>query len=139
LQAAIAACHCEAKDYASTDWEKILVLYDRLVACDPSPVVALNRTVALAEARGPQAGIEAIHAIQDRQSLEGYYLFHAVTGELELRLGRFRTAAAVFRKAFELAELNSEKEFLKKRLRECEASLEREHLPRSTRVSTHAG
>jgi RNA polymerase sigma-70 factor (ECF subfamily) len=139
LQAAVAACHCEAKDYASTNWEKILALYDRLVVCDPSPVIALNRTVALAEARGPQAGIEAINAIPDRQSLERYYLFYAVTGELELRLGRFRAAAAVFRKASELADLNSEKAFLKKRLRECEASEEGERLTRSTRVSAPAG
>jgi RNA polymerase sigma factor (sigma-70 family) len=139
LQAAIAACHCEAKDYASTDWERILALYDRLVACDPTPVVALNRAVALAEARGPQAGIEAVNAIEDRESLQQYYLFYAVTGELELRLGRFRTAAAVFRKAFELADLNFEKEFLKKRMRECEALQEDDRLARSTRVSAPAG
>jgi RNA polymerase sigma factor (sigma-70 family) len=135
LQVAIAACHCEAKDYISTDWDKVLALYDRLVACDPSPVVALNRAVALAEARGPQAGLDAINAIQDRQSLEQYYLFYAVTGELELRLGHFRGAAAGFRKAFELADLGSEKEFLKTRLRECEVSQERESPSRLAPVS----
>ncbi len=58
LQAGIAACHCAAKDYASTDWRQILSLYDRLLEFDDSPVVALNRAVALAEVRGPQAGIE---------------------------------------------------------------------------------
>jgi RNA polymerase sigma-70 factor (ECF subfamily) len=74
LQAGIAACHCAAPDYASTDWRQILSLYDRLLALDDSPVVALNRAVALAEVRGPQAGMDAVKAMANLKSLESYYL-----------------------------------------------------------------
>jgi RNA polymerase sigma factor (sigma-70 family) len=120
LQAGIAAVHCAARDYASTDWTQILEMYDRLVEFDDSPVAALNRTVALAEVRGPQAGIEAVNAIQNLQSLESYYLLHAVLGEFELRMNHQRAAAGHFRKALQLAEIKSEQAFLMKRLAECE-------------------
>ena len=120
LQAGIAACHCAAKDYASTDWPQILSLYDKLAEFDDSPVVALNRAVALAEVRGPQAGIEAVHAIANLQSLESYYLLHAVLGEFELRLNQTQAAADHFRKSLQLAELKSEQAFLSKRLQDCE-------------------
>lgn len=121
LQAGIAACHCAAKDYASTDWEKIVSLYDRMLAFDDSPVVALNRAVALAEARGPQAGIDAVNAIPDLKSLESYYLFHAVMGDFEWQLNRLPIAAAHFQRALQLAEMPPEKKFLEKRLQECES------------------
>jgi RNA polymerase sigma factor (sigma-70 family) len=120
LQAGIAACHCTAKDYASTDWPQILSLYDRLVAFDDSPVVALNRAVALAEVRGPQAGIEAVNAIRNLQSLDSYYLLHAVLGEFESQLNNGKVAAGHFRKSMELAEIKTEQAFLAKRLRACE-------------------
>lgn len=120
LQAGIAACHCAAKDYASTNWAQILALYDRLVEFDDSPIVALNRAVALAEVRGPQAGIEAVGAIQNLQSLESYYLLHAVLGEFESRLNHVQAAAVHFRKSLQLAEIRSEQAFLAKRLRACE-------------------
>jgi len=120
LQAGIAAVHCAAQDYASTDWRQILEMYDRLVEFDDSPVVALNRAVALAEVLGPQAGIEAVSAIQNLQSLESYYLLHAVLGEFELRMNHSRAAAGHFRKALQLAEIKSEQAFLTKRLAECE-------------------
>jgi len=120
LQAGIAACHCAAKDYASTDWQQILSLYDRMLAFDDSPVVALNRAVALAELRGPQAGIDAVNAIPDLKSLESYYLFHAVMGDFEWQLNRLPIAAAHFQRALQLAEIKSEQAFLAKRLRECE-------------------
>ena len=125
LQAGIAVCHCTAKDYASTDWQQILALYDRLVEFDDSPVVALNRAVALAEVLGPQAGIEAVQAIKDLQSLESYYLLHAVLGEFELRLKRAPAAAKHFQKALELAEIKSEQAFLTKRLQACEQNREK--------------
>ena len=86
LQAGISACHCAARDYASTDWRQILSLYDRLLALDGSPVVALNRAVVLAEVNGPQAGIEAVEAIPNLKSLGSYYLLHAVLGDFELQL-----------------------------------------------------
>lgn len=120
LQAGIAACHCAAKDYESTDWRQILSLYDRLMEFDKSPVIALNRTVALAELRGPQAGIDAVGAIKDLRSLESYYLLHAVLGDFESRLNHPQSAAVHFRKSLELAETKSEQAFLAKRLRACE-------------------
>jgi RNA polymerase sigma factor (sigma-70 family) len=120
LQAGITACHCAARENEFTDWPKILSLYDRLIELDPSPVVALNRAVALAQVRGPQAGLEAVRAIPNRQSLESYHLLHAVLGEFELRLHHAPDAAAHFRTALALAELKSEREFLGKRLRDCE-------------------
>lgn len=123
LQAAIAACHCRAKDYESTDWPQILLLYNRLLEFDGSPVVALNRAVALAEVHGPQAGIDAVLAIKNRQALDGYYLFHSVLGEFESQLDNLPAAAAHFRKALELAEIKSEQAFLAKRLQACEPAL----------------
>ena len=120
LQAGMAACHCAAKDYASTDWRQILALYDWLLEFDNSPVVALNRAVALAEVRGPQAGIEAVNAIPDLKSLESYYLFHAVMGDFEWQLNRLPIAAAHFQRALQLAEMPPEKKFLEKRLQACE-------------------
>ncbi|MGB8354060.1 MAG: DUF6596 domain-containing protein [Chthoniobacteraceae bacterium] len=122
LQAGIAASHCAAKDYESTNWPEILALYDRLVEFDDSPVVALNRAVALAEVRGPQAGIEAIGAIRNLQSLESYYLLYAVLGEFESRMHHTRAAAAHFRKSLQLAEIKSEQIFLAKRLDACEGN-----------------
>jgi RNA polymerase sigma-70 factor (ECF subfamily) len=120
LQAGIAACHCAARDYESTDWTRILSLYDRLVQFDQSPVAALNRAVAVAEVRGPQAGLEAIAAIPKLQSLDTYYLLHAVLGEFESRLNHPQNAAAHFQKSFDLADLKSERAFLAARLRACE-------------------
>jgi RNA polymerase sigma-70 factor (ECF subfamily) len=120
LQAGIAGCHCAAKDYAATDWPQILGLYDLLVEFDDSPVVALNRAVAVAEVHGPQAGIEAVGAIQNLESLESYYLLHAVLGEFESRLNHPLAAAGHFRKAMELAGIKSEQAFLFKRIQACE-------------------
>ncbi len=120
LQAGIAACHCAARDCAATDWRKILELYDELMEHDDSPVIALNRAVALAELRGPQAGIEAVAVIRNLPSLESYHLLYAVLGEFEVRLNHAHAAAAHFRKSLELAEIRSEQEFLTKRLQACE-------------------
>ena len=125
LQAGISACHCAARDYAATDWRQILELYDRLLEFDDSPVVALNRAVAMAEVHGPQTGIEAVSAIRNLQSLESYYLLHAVLGEFEDRLHHPRAAAAHFRRALQLAEIRSEQAFLTKRLKACEAETAR--------------
>lgn len=123
LQAAIAAHHCSAKDYAATDWRQILELYDRLIEFDDSPVIALNRAVAVAEVRGPQAGIAAVGFIQNLQSLESYYLLYAVLGEFESRLDHAEAAATHFRKSLQLAKIKSEQIFLSKRLRTCEAQM----------------
>ena len=119
LQAGIAACHCAAKDYESTDWRQILSLYDRLSEFDQSPVVALNRAVAFAKVRGPQAGIAAVAAIRSSQTLKSYYLLYAVLGEFESQLDHKKAAAEHFRRSFELAETKSERAFLLKRLQSC--------------------
>jgi RNA polymerase sigma factor (sigma-70 family) len=123
LEAGIASCHCTAGDYASTDWPRILQLYDRLLEYDDSPIVALNRAVCVAEVRGPAAGLEAVREIQNLQSLESYHLLHAVLGELELRLNHSAAAAAHFRKSLQLAEIKSEQAFLSKRLEACESQV----------------
>lgn len=120
LQAGIAACHCAARDYASTDWKQILTLYDRLVALDDSPVVALNRAIVIANLHGPKAGLEAIAAVRDLAALNTYYLLHAVLGEFESRLNRPQAAAGHFRKSIQLAGTKTEEVFLTKKLRACE-------------------
>jgi RNA polymerase sigma-70 factor (ECF subfamily) len=121
LQAGIAACHATAKDEAATDWPRILGFYDRLVEIDPSPVIALNRAVVIANIRGAGEGLAAVAAIGDLAKLEEYYLLHAVRGELESRLDRADAAARHFRRSLEFATLDSERAFLSRRLRDCEA------------------
>ena len=121
LQAAIAACHCAAPDYESTDWNQILALYDRWVAIDSSPLVALNRAIAVANVHDPAGGIRAVEAIRDRSKLESYHLYYAVLGEFEARLGRKAAAADSFREALKLAETKAEQAFLRKRLESCSA------------------
>lgn len=122
LQAAIAACHCAAQDYRCTDWPRILSLYDRLIELDDSPVVALNRAVALANVHGPRAGIEAVEAIRDRQQLDCYYLLYAVLGEFEADLDHREPAMQYFRKALELATLKSEQIFLSRKIQRLSGS-----------------
>jgi len=119
LQAGIAACHCAAPAYESTDWRRILVLYDRLLQFDNSPVVALNRAIVVANLDGPQAGLDAVAAIRDLEKLNSYYLLHAVLGEFEAQRFDFPAAADHFRRALSLAELTSEQAFLSARLRAC--------------------
>ncbi len=120
LQAGIAACHSTAPDDASTDWPRILALYDHLIKIDNSPIVALNRAVALARVQGPAAGIQCLAGIQNEQPLQNYYLLYAVLAEFETQLGNFEAAARHLRKALKLSELKSEQSFLAKRLGDCE-------------------
>jgi RNA polymerase sigma-70 factor (ECF subfamily) len=123
LQAGIAACHCTAPDYESTDWARILELYDQLIGIDDSPVIALNRAVAMAQVHGPQAGLDALNGIPNRQSLESYYLFYAVRAEFESQLCAYQSAATHLRRALQLAELKSEQTLLSRRLQECERDM----------------
>ena len=123
LQAAMAACHCRAPDYQSTDWNEMLSLYDRLLEFDNSPVVALNRAVVLAEISGPQAGLDTVLAIKDRQSLDDYYLFHAVLGEFKIQLNLREEAATHLKKALELVQIKSEQVLLQEKLNACESAL----------------
>jgi RNA polymerase sigma-70 factor (ECF subfamily) len=120
LQAGIAACHCAAPEYEATDWVQILALYDRLSAFDNSPVVALNRAVVVAKIHGPKAGLDALAAIRDGETLASYYLLYATLGELEAQLENWQAAAGHFRESLQLAETASEQQFLAKRLRACE-------------------
>jgi len=123
LQAGIVACHCVAQDFDSTDWKNILSLYDRLLDFDHSPVVALNRAVAVANVHGPKAGLEAVAAIPDQETLESYYLYYAVLGEFESRMNEPLAAAGYFRKSLQLAQTTSERQFLSKRFQRCEEQI----------------
>jgi RNA polymerase sigma-70 factor (ECF subfamily) len=116
LQAGIAACHCTAPDARSTNWSRILNHYDALYRLKPSPIIALNRAVALANLEGPRAGLDAIAEMPQRQRLESHYLFHAVAGELWLRLDDHRAAAESFRRALQLAEVGPEQMHLARML-----------------------
>jgi len=127
LQAGIAACHDAAKDYESTDWRQILSLYDRLVALDGSPVVALNRAIVVATIQGPKAGLEAVEAIPDFNKLSSYYLLYAVLGEFEMQLNNLQAATEHFRRSFELADTKSERAFLLKRLQSCDTHYTNSH------------
>jgi RNA polymerase sigma factor (sigma-70 family) len=116
LQAGIAAIHCTAADYASTDWARILRHYDELYRLKPSPIVALNRAVVVAHLHGPQAGLDALAEIADRDRLESHYLLHAVAGELHWRLKDERAAATSFRRALTLAHVGPEQAYLARML-----------------------
>lgn len=116
LQAGIAAIHCLAPDYASTDWLRILRHYDELARLKPSPIVELNRAVAIAHVHGPRAGLEAVARIPQRERLERHYLLYAVVGELHWRLGEHCAAAENFRRALELAHVGPEQVHLARML-----------------------
>lgn len=122
LQAGIAACHCLAPDYGSTNWPRILRHYDELNRIKPSPVVALNRAVAVANVNGPQAGLDAIAEIPQRDRLESSYLLHAVIGELHWRLKDHRAAAESFRRALRLAHVGPEQIHLTRMLERSSGS-----------------
>lgn len=121
VQAGIAACHCLAPDAASTDWTSILRHYDDLMRLNPSPIVALNRAVAVANLQGAAAGLAALSEISDRPRLERHYLYHAVAAELHWRLGAHREAAEGFRRALRLAELGPEQLHLSRMLERVES------------------
>jgi RNA polymerase sigma-70 factor (ECF subfamily) len=120
IEAAIAAVHATAPSLEQTDWNAIVVMYDRLMTVAPSPVVALNRAIAIAERDGAERGIEAIEAIEDRERLEAYPFYPAALGELEARRGNLARAREHFDAAARLARNESERKFLEKRARSCE-------------------
>ena len=121
LQAAIAAVHAEAPTAAATDWAQIVALYDVLLRLDPSPVVALNRAVAVAMHDGPAAGLAAVDAILARGELADYHLAHAARADLCRRLGRTEEARSAYRRALELVRQAPERRFLERRLGELPA------------------
>lgn len=112
LQAAIAACHARARSADETDWVRIAALYDALSQLSPSPVVELNRAVALSMAFGPEAGLEIVDQLTALPALEGYHLLPAVRGDLLSRIGRMEDARAEFERAASLTRNAREKELL---------------------------
>jgi RNA polymerase sigma factor (sigma-70 family) len=119
LQAAIAACHARAPAAADTDWVRIAALYDALAQLAPSPVVELNRAVALTMAFGPQAGLELVDALRGEKALQGYHLLPSVRGDLLARLGRFDEAREEFVHAASLTRNGRERELLLARAAKC--------------------
>jgi len=119
LQAAIAACHARARDPADTDWPRIAALYDALAQVTPSPVVELNRAVAVSRAFGPAAGLVIVDAIAADRALAGYHLLPSVRGDLLARLGRNAEAAAEFRRAAEMTRNERERSLLLGRAASC--------------------
>ncbi len=117
LQAAIAACHARARTPEETDWARIAALYDALAQLAPSPVVELNRAVALAMAYGPAVGLELVEALQSEPSLKAYHLLPSVRGDLLAKLGRFDEARAEFERAAALTRNARERELLLQRAR----------------------
>jgi RNA polymerase sigma-70 factor (ECF subfamily) len=116
LQAAISAVHAGAPDAASTDWSQIVGLYDVLVRAEPSPVVELNRAVAVAMRNGPAAGLALVDAILARGELTDYRLAHAARADLCRRLGKTAEARASYQRALELTRQEPERRFLERRL-----------------------
>ena len=119
LQAAIAACHARARTPEETDWEQIVVHYGELARLTPSPVVELNRAVAIAMAFGPAAGLEVVDALTSEPSLESYHLLPSVRGDLLEKLGRKDEARAEFERAAGLTKNTRERELLIERARAC--------------------
>ena len=118
IQAAIAAAHAQAPSTAATDWAHIVALYDLLLQAHPSPVVELNRAVAVAMSNGLVAGLDLINAILARGELENYHLAHAARADLCRRLGQTAEARASYERALDLTQQEPERRFLKKRLSE---------------------
>jgi RNA polymerase sigma factor (sigma-70 family) len=123
LQAAIAACHMRARTAEETDWERIVLLYDALMQISPSPIVALNRAVAIGMAQGPAAGLDALDAI-DRlgtdSALAGYHLLPSARGDLLVKMGRFTEAREEIQRAIAMTKNLREQELLTERLKQIE-------------------
>ncbi len=118
LQAAIAAVHAEAESVAATDWRQIVALYNQLLRIQPSPIVELNRAVAIAMCDGPEAGLAQIDAILEHGELANYYLAHSARADLYRRLGRTAEARSAYEKALALTQQEPERQFLEERIRQ---------------------
>jgi RNA polymerase sigma-70 factor (ECF subfamily) len=123
LQAAIAVCHARARTPAETDWPRIVTLYEALARLTPSPIVELNRAVAVAMAFGPASGLEIIDTLASEPSLKSYHLLPSVRGDFLFKLGRFAEAQAEFQRAASLTRNAREQKFLLDRARACPAGL----------------
>jgi RNA polymerase sigma-70 factor (ECF subfamily) len=118
LQAAIAAVHAEAESAAATDWRQIVALYNQLVRIQPSPVVHLNRAVAIAMRDGPEAGLRHIDAVLEHGELANYYLAHSARADMYRRLGKTAEARSSYEKALALTQQEPERQFLQERIRQ---------------------
>ena len=118
LQAAIAAVHAEAESTAATDWRQIVALYNQLVRIQPSPVVFLNRAVAIAESDGPEVGLRHIDGVLEHGGLANYYLAHSARADMYRRLGRTAEARAAYEKALALTQQGPERQFLQQRIQQ---------------------
>jgi RNA polymerase sigma-70 factor, ECF subfamily len=123
VQAAIAAVHTDARSYEATDWRQIALLYNELSRLAPSPVVELNRAVAVAMADGPSAGLSMIETIRADGQLESYHLMHAARADLLRRLDRMDESALAYRRAIELSTNAAERRYLERRLREVRGAV----------------
>lgn len=119
LQASISACHARAGTFEDTDWGRIVALYDALWQLQPTPVIALNRAVALGMAFGPQAGLDAVVPLMHEPALARYHLLPAVQGDLLMKLERYDEASTAFYNAAELATNARDRDFLLRRVKEC--------------------
>ena len=122
VQAAIAALHAQAPSVAATDWTQIVALYDVLLRLEPSPVIALNRAVAVSMRDGAEAGLQAVDAVLAGGELAGYRLAHAARADLCRRLGRIAEARSAYQHALELTRQGPERRFLERRLTELDAT-----------------
>ena len=119
IQAAIAACHARARTAEETDWARIAALYSELAEVAPSPVVELNRAVAVGMAAGPAAGLEVVNPLQNDPALRGYHLLPSVRGDLLKKLGRMEEARAEFERAASITRNSREQNLLLERARSC--------------------
>jgi RNA polymerase sigma-70 factor (ECF subfamily) len=122
IQAAVAALHCEAARPEDTDWKQIVRLYTLLEQLDPSPIISLNRAVALAMAEGPASGLVIIDRLDASEHLDDYHLLHAARADLLRRIGSFEEAAKSYQRALELVTNDSERRYLERRLREVQTA-----------------
>jgi len=119
ILAAISACHCTAIEYASTNWKMILSLYDSLIAIDKSPLILLNRSVAVSKVNGAEQALKELEHLKNISSLSGYYLFYSTQAEFYIQLNETGKAIESLEKAIMLAPLQAEKDLLKERLSAC--------------------
>lgn len=127
LQASIAACHARARTADETDWSAIVAFYDALVQIHPSPVVELNRAVAVAMAYGPAAGLELVDSLKNQSQLAAYHLLPSVRGDLLFRVGRYQEAQTEFARAAALTQNQRERELLLTRASHCKADDQPKH------------
>ncbi len=122
LEALISSVHCTSETFETTDWQKVVFLYEQLEALEPSPIVSLNRIVATSYAQGPQIALQQLHNLLQKEQLSKYHLFHAVEGDLFERLGKKNLAIRAYKRSIDLSSNEAEKKFLKRRIEELARS-----------------